>query len=1022
MIRRWILWSFAVILAWGCVPLLWFSPGRLIHTPDLDIPFDWSRWHQLTELWNVRWGAGVEWVLPLPIAIAAAFPAAIHEWTRSLAIAQRLDFILWFTLPGVTLWLLMYELTRAQRTGRWAECLVAVNVYMFNMYLESLWQGNLAGLTAYAALPLLLWMIFRGLESRRPAAWGIGLGLSSLLWSTIGINLEVATVVVAVVLGLLLTAGVRAIVRRDRVAATRALVLAVTAMLMTMACQAFWLIPHWSTFTSAQDAAISAIRQDARSWLGTVSTYTSFANVARLQGAWTWDQGWQEPYHRYAALFRNHPLWIGLSWLLPLCVWLGITHLRGWRRGYFGILAIVGLLLGLGIHTPMRELYIWMVKHLPLFWIFRTPWYKFSLMTSLGYAVLAAVGVRWLYERWRVAAPRLATTGLAAALVGNMAFAFPVTLGLMFPRPEERKFLKPSHVAIPPHVTTSAAWLDAHAGESRTLCLQRHVNNLGVYNWGYVAFAPPISLFAKAPIMFSSGLWFSTDHGNAMAGAVHDALYAASTCDALKIARLLGVRYLLLEGDLEYDYFESDGDSPAFIRRQLARQRGWAPVRQEGPWEWYEVTLPSLPRWYVADSVIAVLGDRSAMVWLTATPLLNGRPGCLFLQDQQGAVTWPPADIGPLVRTTVAINQQGPVPKTPAWWLAAPDQYLVQSTEQFARAIVPDTVLPETIVRVAEQRGIDAMETLPDGTTWGWLSVANEPFHLVVENRTPEPLKTEWQFRVRSPTQMRQLHVYLNNELINVATVPPDLPTEVAPKPLTLRPGRNEIRFYTPYAWDWQGARQVAFAFQEGSFRFGRLERRGLVWIPRAGSFEVTLTCAPLTDDEPERRTVWLAEQTLMAERIAPGRWRVPHPVALSEGRVEFAYHQRVMDEQVTLMMHQGAPAEPASSIATVSATPIGTAKYLVQVSGSSPTLVVFQDAYHRFWRAVPHDPQVPAPQHLMVNGFANGFLLGSPASDRLTVTFDLQDRFRLGRRISLVAMVIGGVFWLGLVSWPHRR
>lgn len=1021
---RWTLLCVGVILLWGCAPLLWFLPHYLIHTTDLDIPFTAQRWQWLAHTWNEAWGAGTEWVLTLPSLVSTAIPAALHAMTRSLELTQRLDFILWFTVPGLTMWCLMRYLTRDQREDRWVACLVAVNVYMFNLYLEALWLGNLSGLTAYAAFPLLLWMVFQGVESPRPVLWGLGFGVSSLAWATIGLNAEIALVVIMALAGVALFSAGRAAARGDRPQVIRTATFVCSAVVTTAACHAFWLFPHWLMYTSKTPVALSALQQESRSWLGGVSAYTSFVNVVRIQGAWTWDQGWNEPYHTYSHWYRTHPLSLAAGWALPLIVWIGLRRLRGWRQGYFGALAVVGIVFGMGTHPPMRGLYLWCIRHLPTFWIFRTPWYKFTLLTCLGYAVLAGVGVRYLYGRWasRRARRGLAVAAVAALLIGNMAYVFPVTLGTMFAKPWERKYLKPAHVVMPPYVEASAQWLDAQAGFFRTMCLHKHVNNMGVYDWGYAAFAPPLALFTRRPMLFSSGLWISEDRGSAVAAAFHEALYKASTSAAMKIARLLGVRYLLLENDLQYDYFEFDHDSPAFIRDQLRRQTDWRFSRQIGRWEWYEVTTPALPRWYAATGVTAVVGDLSAVPPMTLTTLLDGQPAFVLLKMAAGAPQWP-AHLAPLVRTAVVMNQSGPVTGAPPWWDRIEDRYLMQSTEAFARTITANTALPSSDVQITEFRSLRPLETFPDGTRWRWLINKDEPAHVIVDNRTGAPVTTYCRLRALSYGRARDLFVYVNGELIEAILVPADTPSEVIPKMITLKPGVNAVRFYTPAESDHRGDERVNFAFEDGSIRFGRFELQGSAWIPTADAYDVLVACSPIRDQEPPTRVVLLAGSPVGLRWVGAGRWAAAKPVPLPAGALPVGFVQTVRDEQAYVLFHRAGPSPPASGPPPiVRATSKTSERYDVEVESARPALVVFNEAYHPQWRVTPLAGSTGVPAaHLLVNGFANGFIIDRPGRYHFAVTFRFQDVFLAGVTVTAAAASLALMIGLG-VWWRGRR
>ncbi|MCS6862725.1 MAG: YfhO family protein [Abditibacteriales bacterium] len=134
----------------------------------------------------------------------------------------------------------------------------------------------------------------------------------------------------------------------------------------------------------------------------------TFAEAVRFALPW-----WQLPTLLVPNLFGSPTT--GMYWgkwnYFELCGYVGVLPLVlmgiavwSWKRkrqgptGFWVGLAVVGLVLSLGNHTP---LYQWLYEGVPLFKIFRAPG-RFLLWWTLSLSVLAAYGLDATLARWQV--------------------------------------------------------------------------------------------------------------------------------------------------------------------------------------------------------------------------------------------------------------------------------------------------------------------------------------------------------------------------------------------------------------------------------------------------------------------------------------------------------------------------------------------------------------------------------------------------------------------------------------------
>lgn len=1029
--------SLAVVCLWGLAPLLWFIPGHLILGVDLQLPVDTERWRQMLWAWNERWGTGFEWSVGFSTLPFAGVSALLSLVTPNLQVVERGLFIFWFLLPGLTCFWLARELFPDSRS--WIRWLAMTNFYMFNLFLQAMWGGNEAGLSAYAALPLVLVLYLRGLRTRRYVLHAGALGLSSLLLSASSSNMPLLSVAL---FGWGIMAAVYVILERLWREPARCWAMAgftAAALLVMVLCNAFWILPQADVNGTKilMPAFSSEAIATAKGWLGGISSDTTVARVLRLQGDWTWYQGWYEPYRHYAAVYRSNPWMVTLSWLIVLVVLYGALRSRARYRAAFLLMAIVGVVLGTGVHPPFGVLYRWLVDHFPYFWVFRSPWFKFTVLTCLGYAFLFGEGIAAL-AAWRPRGLRWAPPAMvcAAALVANMVYAFPVAIGQMHAKPTQRIKLKPAHVAFPPYVMETAHWVRAQPGFFRLMTLPAHMNRMSLYRWGYGTTVPALYPFVDRPVVFDT-LPSLLDFGNQLAGLFARAVYGPATLQAVVLPQRLGVRYLIHETDFDHDYFEDGpgyplwGDTPEFVKSRLARQPGIHYARSFGAWDVYEVDAPR-PRLEIATRAALVVGPADAWPALLDTPLVVPERALVFLDGIEDAMERPALDrLAALGMLDALVVYGTPTPEAEAFLRTLPgwrDTYLLQPTEPLAVSVQdhPATRIPE--VQTAWVDSTALMETDEAGVAWRWMQPATaehpaEAPHLVITNRGPSPQLVNVQWTTQSFKRPRDLFVYINGELKKTFRVEPDRPTTVCLQDVTVAPGTTKLRFYTPYAWDAQGPHNLCFGFQEDSVQVGRLTYDGQLWVPSAGTYTVSVTPMAL----PERLSGTIPctiHDVPLTLRAQPNQWRyqADRPVMLPAGAVPIQIDQihPGMQYLIRLVRAAGGALPPAPRWDARTVSPV---EHHLRVDTTTPVLLIFRETYYPFWEAREASGQV-VTHRVLADGFGNGFLLETPGAHDVTIAYTVQPWFSLGWRIAAGALAAcaAAMLW-GLVSaWRGRR
>ena len=631
----------------GLAPLVWAPLDVALLSDDNALPRVPAQLPLALHSWNPLLNTGTHYNVAHTM-LAVFVPQAFLQWLGvSAALTQRLIAVALFSLPGFA----MYALVRAilGRDGWTLRCqvaaLVAASFYMFNLFQENVWVGfNVAVLAAQTTLPALIALLIRTFDGRVRRRWCVLILVPlSIVASLVGVNPPMVLVFMGTLIVFVLAYGYvcgvwhRPVLAR-RMGSTVGLCLGVALPL-----NAFWIFPFVEQLRGVGGAEVTATAELASKWLTGLSSSTSFTNVLRFQGDCTWYQGWQEPYRPWSEAFRTNVGLVGLSWIAPVLALIGAIGPGPRLRPLFTIAAVGGLLLSMGTHPPMGSVYLWLVDHVPGFWIVRSPWFKFTLITTLGYGVLIGIGSASLAS-WvgRVFSTRVGRRWVANGVLvsvpllvvgANLMYAYPVTTGTMFLPAEARQFLPHNHVRMPSAVPEGVKWFSSQGDGQRVAMLPE--TTVWATEWGYNGFAPSLVQLGTTPVVYS----FSAAFGSLVAPTNADlnevayrSIYRGSTRRSDEIFKLMSVGYLNHATDVKYWLYGGDIDGPEWIRERLALQFGVTPVQSFGPWDVY-ATQARLPRIFVAPQAWVVSGGVHALPPLVGSPLLDW-PALIF-SDQE---------------------------------------------------------------------------------------------------------------------------------------------------------------------------------------------------------------------------------------------------------------------------------------------------------------------------------------------------------------------------------------------------
>lgn len=564
------------IIACAAIPWFWTPPGTVIAGTDVSPSLDF---HLLASNARLVWDPVNNGGLANFIAYGNAFPFFdLGQWLqgmgRSAWFVNSLMLSLSFLVAGYGVAILSRLLAM-----RPIYCFFAAMFYDLN-FAHTFASPAFVFLWAYALLP---WAVAVPIMLNRAAnmpfrlAAAIGIGLSS----SVAILLKTNPPTYVVLAGTLIVFSA-VFCMTGIVAWQRVLPALIVALFVAVAVNMPWMYDFARGLHI--DPQVSTPSLDAR-W---VSDDSSLANVLTLRASWAFNPKLDEiPIFTYAQWLRER--WVSLALaLVPTGALLALALAR--RR--IAVLAVGALYLILvaldaGYHDPFGGIYIWLMAHVPGFFLFREPISKFSAIQTLTALTLVLLVIR--LSSARAIVPRIS---LAFMIIGGIVGAWPMLSGevVKAATPESPSW----RVSVPTYVSDFAAWMNRQDG-GRAIMLPQYPSGYQVYySWGYVGAdinghflthpyfdLPAQSVYVNNPLAPLVQGWYTALQGMPASGYSRYDRRAAAT-----IADILDIQYAVVRRDtVALDQSEGLPKSSVLERRLL--KIGFRLVRSFGLWDVY---------------------------------------------------------------------------------------------------------------------------------------------------------------------------------------------------------------------------------------------------------------------------------------------------------------------------------------------------------------------------------------------------------------------------------------------------
>ncbi|MBI5122572.1 hypothetical protein HZA75_01810 [Candidatus Roizmanbacteria bacterium] len=499
------------ILLLGLLPTLWFSNGTLLLGHDAGMAID-PVTHFLDRIyvWSQRFDIGTDQNGALLGAFFIHSFEAFLAWIGlSLRTGQIVQFIFWFTMPGLAMYFFAYKMFSSKRYLP----LIASVIYMLNFYLLQGWFiAERTKFSIYIAFPLVLYILIEYL-------WGKMKFLPAIIWTGVVLGIfnggGSLPLYGGLIMSILIVFLYINLINKDAKTIIKTILYSLGSSITYLLFNAYWVIPYFfyvSGFYN-RDLAQAGGTEGALSWARYLSSQTTFMHLFRGQGIPDW---YLNPYHAYSQIFLKQPLLILISFLFPILAFGSLLLLKTKREQYLTYLLVficlVGMLFSAGPGSQFGFIYEFMVTYIPGFAMFRSAFFKFDYMVWFSYGILIGLTIDFLFSKleqkyFRNYSFIFSTVALLVFIFGYTLYHFPVLNGSFLDYSREPGKELTTRVKLPNYIVDFGKWVNTQDINTRFLVMPQLGNTTySSYTWYYWSLAPVTSLLTRNSFVHNTAL------------------------------------------------------------------------------------------------------------------------------------------------------------------------------------------------------------------------------------------------------------------------------------------------------------------------------------------------------------------------------------------------------------------------------------------------------------------------------------------------------------------------------------
>lgn len=545
-----------IIFILGLLPFLWLRDGSVLLGHDAGLALDpLMHFFDRVHVWSQRFSLGTD----QNGALLGAF--VIHGLEALLAYlglnlhwGQIVQFVFWFTLPGLAMYYVAFKLFPDKKYLP----LIASVIYMLNFYLLQGWFiAERTKFSIYAAFPLVLYFAIQYLRGRTGLVksvllTGVVLGIfngggSIPLYGGLGFGLLVTYVYINVINFNFLTLK-------------RTFLYSIGAGIVYFILNAYWIIPYAFYIVGffGRDLALAGGSEGALTWAKYLSSQSTFINLFRGQGIPDW---YLNPYHAYAQGFLSNPLLIIASFLLPVLAFSALWFVKKRRDSYviylIVLICLVGILFSSGPESQFGFIYEAMVTYIPGFAMFRSAFFKFNYMVWFSYGILIGFALDYIlthvelryFKKYTLLFSNIA---LILLTLGYVIYHYPVLDGSFLDYSREPGNGLTTRVKVPDYVFEFGKWINSQDPNIRYLSMPQLGENPYIsYEWRYWSIAPLTSLLSRNSFVRNTAL--APDSERLLMNEMYAAFLRDDIRSFLDFTDVFAIDGIVLEKDYDWD-------------------------------------------------------------------------------------------------------------------------------------------------------------------------------------------------------------------------------------------------------------------------------------------------------------------------------------------------------------------------------------------------------------------------------------------------------------------------------------
>lgn len=597
--------KFPLIIFWilSLVPFFWYKKGFVIAGADMVFPIDLHVYFERgITLWNESINTGVSYVKEITRLPEFMIIKILSLMGFQLDLLEIILFcFIFFGILYSFYFMSIQILIKEEKAVKTIASTIGAVFYLFNFFSITRWEGGDRPIIyLMITIPLIIGFTLR--NKRKESLFNyFSLGIATFLFSYSVVNPPSFIAGFFIIFLFYLFQLVLIFRLSDKNEKKRNYFRLIKEIIIMIIFNLYWIVLF------LRMGSISDLYNEISpsNWLEGLSQNTTFVNVIRLMGAWYWYDGWGGNWYApYAQIYRSNNYFIFLTFLVPIFCFLGLAFYFRKRKGFFlSIILLLGIVFSMGTNGPFGSFYKFLYNNSIIFKSFRSPWFKFSLYTIMGYSFFYGI-----FSSSIISFFRNKNLKILSNLIYLLLFAFPIILcHPLITAP----FFKSQRVSIPEYIKDSIKFFENNMKEGeRVFALPSSVYE--DYKWGYNSISPVFPYLTKIPFVYES---FPTDPTNSFTKIVNMEINSGNFSKASEYLAVLGVKTILNRKDLS-SYSEASGKN---LDKILNEQKEFIEIEKIGDWELYQRKEDVLPLFWKVSKLINIqsldlFGEAAALV------------------------------------------------------------------------------------------------------------------------------------------------------------------------------------------------------------------------------------------------------------------------------------------------------------------------------------------------------------------------------------------------------------------------